>query len=917
MTDTTEVRTMDLATGIQIVPERDGKLTDFARKLLTDFYLRPGETPQTGFARAARAWSGGDMELAQRLYDAASKGWFMFASPVLSNAPLPGEKIKGLPISCFLTYVDDSIEGLNDHTVEVRWLSVLGGGVGGHWSGVRSVSDKAPGPIPFMHCADADMSAFMQGKCYSPDTEVMTARGWVRFDTLTKDDLIGQVDQSLRLSFVKPNELVEETHEGALIHVKTPNGAVDLLVTPNHSMVVEDRQRLADGTKAWKGTLRNIRADSLPSHADVRFHTAARLSGGSARKLTPEERFHIAFQADGHNHANGSGASFHFSKQRKIDRLCGILNDAGIHHSVNPQQDGTTSVYIPAPVRGTKMFEDWCAPANMSGEWCEEFLEELRHWDAASQDETRGFTYMTTVKSNADMVQAIAALAGKTSRLTLHEDRGGNRVPLYTVYIRDYAPLTLQNVETTEAPYSGKVYCALVDTGMLLVRRNGVVTVCGNTRKGSYAAYLDISHPDVVEFVGIRTPTGDESRKCLGQGFHHAVNITDAFMEAVIANKPWDLIDPNDKKVRETVPARLLWEQILETRYRTGEPYLNFIDTANRALPEALKEMGLKIHGSNLCNEIHLPTGPDRTAVCCLSSLNLELYDEWKDTALVGDLIEMLDNVLTYFIENAPAPLSRAVHSASRSRDLGLGRMGWHSYLQKRNIAFESDEAVAIGEEISKEIWEKAVDRSLKLGAIKGEAPDMAGTGRRNAHLLATAPNANSSILLGTSPSDEVAKANAYKHQTRVGTWPVKNHHLEAVLERHGRNDEATWKDIIVSKGSVQHLDFLTDHEKEVFKTAIEIDQIWVVRHAAVRQRHIDQGQSVNLFFPPRADRSYLNRIHTEAWKQGLKGLYYLRTEAKNRADNVSVKQERVALSDGAIYAATSDKSEECVACQG
>ena len=599
MTDTTEVRTMDLATGIQIVPERDGKLTDFARKLLTDFYLRPGETPQTGFARAARAWSGGDMELAQRLYDAASKGWFMFASPVLSNAPLPGEKIKGLPISCFLTYVDDSIEGLNDHTVEVRWLSVLGGGVGGHWSGVRSVSDKAPGPIPFMHCADADMSAFMQGK----------------------------------------------------------------------------------------------------------------------------------------------------------------------------------------------------------------------------------------------------------------------------------------------------------------------------TRKGSYAAYLDISHPDVVEFVGIRTPTGDESRKCLGQGFHHAVNITDAFMEAVIANKPWDLIDPNDKKVRETVPARLLWEQILETRYRTGEPYLNFIDTANRALPEALKELGLKIHGSNLCNEIHLPTSPDRTAVCCLSSLNLELYDEWKDTSLVGDLIEMLDNVLTYFIENAPAPLSRAVYSASRSRDLGLGRMGWHSYLQKRNIAFESDEAVAIGEEISKEIWEKAVDRSLKLGALKGEAPDMAGTGRRNAHLLATAPNANSSILLGTSPSDEVSKANAYKHQTRVGTWPVKNHHLEAVLERHGRNDEATWKDIIVSKGSVQHLDFLTEHEKAVFKTAIEIDQIWVVRHAAVRQRHIDQGQSVNLFFPPRADRSYLNRIHIEAWRQGLKGLYYLRSEAKNRADNVSVKQERVALGEANPPELKPD--EGCVACEG
>lgn len=587
----------DVATGLTIVPSRDATMTDFARRLLADFYLRPGETPQQGFARASRAWCRGDLALAQRLYDAASKGWFMFASPVLSNAPLPGEKIKGLPISCFLTYVDDSIEGLNDHTVELRWLSVLGGGVGGHWSNVRSVSDKAPGPIPFMHCADADMSAFMQGK----------------------------------------------------------------------------------------------------------------------------------------------------------------------------------------------------------------------------------------------------------------------------------------------------------------------------TRKGSYAAYLDVSHPDILEFVGIRTPTGDESRKCLGQGFHHAVNISDAFMEAVIKGGQWSLIDPNDGAVRETLQARELWEHILETRYRTGEPYLHFIDTANRALPQTLKDLGLKIHGSNLCSEIFLPTGKDRTAVCCLSSLNLERYDEWRDTTLVGDLIEMLDNVLDHFIATASSHLHKAVYSASRSRDVGLGRMGWHAYLQKHSVPFESDIAVEMGETISQQIWKQAVERSMELGARKGEAPDMVGTGRRNAHLLATAPNANSSILLGTSPSDELARANAYKQQTRAGTGFVKNRYLEQVLAKYGKNDDETWKDIIVSKGSVQHLDFLTEHEKAVFKTAIEVDQMWVVRQAAARQKHIDQGQSVNLFFPPRADRKYLNRVHIEAWKLGLKSLYYTRTEAKNRADNVSVKQERVALSE----APKPSEDDGCKACEG
>lgn len=572
-------------TTISIDLNRDDLLADYAVGMLKDFYLESGETsPQEAFARASEAWSTYkgvmDVELAQRLYDAVSKKWFNYASPVLSNAPKPGTKSKGMPISCFLTYVPDTVEGLINHTSELRWLSIMGGGVGGHWSDIRSVSDKAPGPIPFLHTVDADMTAYKQGK----------------------------------------------------------------------------------------------------------------------------------------------------------------------------------------------------------------------------------------------------------------------------------------------------------------------------TRKGSYAAYMDISHPDIVEFMNIRVPTGDVQRKALN--LHNAINISDAFMEAAIAGKDWDLVDPASGEVSESLNARKLLERLIEIRFRTGEPYLNFIDTANRALPQPLKDLGLKIHGSNLCNEIHLPTSADRTAVCCLSSLNLEFYEEWKDTTLVEDLITMLDNVIDYFIENAPDSISRARFSAMRERSIGLGAMGFHYLLQSKGLAWESESAKELNKEVFELINSRAVAQSIKLGEERGEAPDMVGTGRRNAHLLAIAPNASSAIILSTSPSIEPAKANAYTHRTRAGSFLVKNPYLEKVLEKHGRNDANTWSSIITNKGSVSHLTFLSPTEKDVFKTAQELNQNWVVQHSADRQKYICQGQSVNLFFPAGADRKYVLAVHLKAWKEGLKGLYYLRTEAKSRAENVSEKVERNALED-------------------
>jgi len=428
---------------------------------------------------------------------------------------------------------------------------------------------------------------------------------------------------------------------------------------------------------------------------------------------------------------------------------------------------------------------------------------------------------------------------------------------------------------------------------------------------------LDISHPDIIEFLNIRIPTGgDSNRKCFN--INNAVNISDSFMDAVLSDSDWNLTDPHDGSVRDVVRARELWERILETRFRTGEPYLNFIDEANRHLPKELKENGLKIRGSNLCNEIHLPTNEDRTAVCCLSSVNLELFEEWMETSLIGDLITMLDNVLTDFIINAPEALDKARYSALRERSLGLGAFGFHSYLQSKSIPFESALAQGQNMKMFSLIEEKAVETTKALADVRGEYLDGAGSGRRNSHLTAVAPNANSAMIAGTSASIEPIKSNYYTHKTRIGSHVIKNRHLALIMEEHrlrlGKDEEwlaKEWRNISHHEGSVQQLDYLTEWEKDVFKTAFELDQMWVIQHAGDRQQFIDQGQSVNVFFRAGSAKDYVNRVHLAAWKKKLKGLYYLRTSAASSAESVGQQVTRVALKD------FMEEENECLGCQG
>jgi ribonucleoside-diphosphate reductase alpha chain len=346
----------------------------------------------------------------------------------------------------------------------------------------------------------------------------------------------------------------------------------------------------------------------------------------------------------------------------------------------------------------------------------------------------------------------------------------------------------------------------------------------GKTRKGSYAAYMDIDHPDIIEFINFKLPTGgDANRKCFN--LFNAVNVTNKFMKRLEANEIIELKDPHTGLYKDRIRARELWERILEARFRTGSPYINFIDTANEALPEALKQQGLKIHGSNLCNEIHLPTNKDRTAVCCLSSVNLEKYDDWRRTPMVRDLIRFLDNVLQAFIDNAPREIIKAKKSALRERSLGLGAMGFHGYLQKYNTPFESPVAKSLNNRIFKYIKDEALLETKLLATKRGSPGDLFGTGVRNAHLLAIAPNANSSIICGCTASIEPVKSNAYVHRTRAGSHLIKNKYLATVLDKYDMNNEVTWKSIIDHEGSVQHLDNLTDYEKDTYKTAFELNQ--------------------------------------------------------------------------------------------
>ncbi len=450
----------------------------------------------------------------------------------------------------------------------------------------------------------------------------------------------------------------------------------------------------------------------------------------------------------------------------------------------------------------------------------------------------------------------------------------------------------------------------------------------GSLRRGSAACYLPIDHPEIEEFIEMRRPTGgDINRRSLN--LHHGVLVSDDFMRAVETDSQWALRSPKDGTVQSTMPARNLWIRLLTARVETGEPYIVFIDTVNRQIPQHHKLAGLKVKTSNLCSEITLPTGIDntgqeRTAVCCLSSLNIEKYDEWKDDKMfIEDVMRFLDNVMSDFINRAPDSFSNAKYSAARERSVGLGVMGLHSFFQQKNIPFGSVMSKVWNQKIFKLIQEKADQASVKLAEERGSCPDAEeyGIKERFSNKTAIAPTASISVICGgASPGIEPIAANSYTHKTLSGSFNVRNKYLAKILEKHGKNDDETWSSITTNQGSVSHLGFLTDIEKDTFKTAFEIDQRWIVELGADRTPNISQAQSINVFVPADIHKKDLHQIHFQAWKKGLKSLYYCRSKSIQRAENVNTGSSTDVTKN--VYKANKEstneenKYEECLSCQ-
>ena len=448
----------------------------------------------------------------------------------------------------------------------------------------------------------------------------------------------------------------------------------------------------------------------------------------------------------------------------------------------------------------------------------------------------------------------------------------------------------------------------------------------GSLRRGSAAVYLPIDHPEIEEFIEIRRPTGgDPNRKALN--LHHGIQLTDAIMRAVEENAEWDLRSPHDQSVQKTVSARSLWIRMLTARIETGEPYLVYKDTVNNLRPEQQKLAGLEIKTSNLCSEITLPTGIDhhgenRTAVCCLSSVNIEKFFEWENEKdFIPDIMRFLDNVLQDFIDNAPETMKSAAYAATRERSVGLGVMGLHSFFQENNVPWESAVAKSWNKKIFNHIKAGADQASIDLAKEKGPCPDAEEYGimERFSNKTAVAPTASISIICGgSSPGIEPIAANVYAHKTLSGTFTVRNRHLKILLQEKNQDNDDVWLSILSNGGSVQHLDFLSEHEKDVYKTAFEIDQRWLIDLAGDRSEMIDQAQSLNVFLPADSDKAYLHEVHYSAWKKGVKSLYYCRSLSLQRAENSSNQPTKIDVKTLDEVAAESNPNDydECLACQ-
>lgn len=870
-------------------------MDEFSLKTLQGGYLQKGETPKTMYQRVAKAAANyypNAKDLEQKFFHIMWQNWLCLASPTLSNMGTD----RGLPISCNSIHVDDSIDSIFTKGHELAILSKNGAGVGIYFGDIRGRGEgikgngKSEGVVPWAKVMDQITLSVSQG-CYDDKTELLTEKGWMKFSELKPGIKVAQSTKGGEISFVDYTDYIAYDVAENLIRISNKT-SIDLLVTKNHRMAVEYRKRISNkrdkngkflnNTKALENELRIIEADKLSLHQDNRFWCAARSATGKLEKLSTLDRFYIAYQADGISSSNKeSFYSFHFNKQHKIIRLRQIVIELGWQFTEKfSDLDGMTTfiVYVPSIVNISKQLTNMYAIKDFSSSFAKEFIEELSHWDDSFIDlkttETGSISYSCVTKENTDFVQAVAFLAGKMSNCIQPKRNAEHHQWKYPIFVCNRQSVGGEETHKTIEYYQGKVYCVTVPTGLLIVRRNGFAVICGNsTRRGASAIYLPIDHGDIEEFINIRRPVGDINRRCLN--INHAVSISDAWMK--------DMLAGNQEK-------RKTWENLLLARVETGEPYIFFSDNVNKNNPKCYTKNGLDVKTSNLCSEITLYTDPDHTFVCCLSSLNLVRWDEWKDTDTVNLTVKFLDAVLQEYINKIEhvKGMEAARRSAIKGRAIGIGVLGWHTLLQERSLPFDSFETMQLNAEIFRIIRAKAEEETANLAKELGEPEWCKGFGRRNTHLLAVAPTvSNSTISGGHSAGIEPIAANIFVQKSAKGTFIRRNSTLEQLLETKEKNTFETWKSI-EKDGSVQHLSFLSDHEKEVFLTAREINQHTIVKLAIQRQKWVDQAQSVNLFFAANATEKYIHDVHIKAWEGGLKTLYYFRSSGVLKGDLAS-----------------------------
>lgn len=1020
-------------------------MDEFGFKTLTAGYLLPDETPKAMYSRVAKAaasYYSDSKKWEKKFFDVMWKNWLCPSSPVLSNL---GSK-RGLPISCNSVHIGDNLDSIFMKNHELAMLSKNGAGVGIYFGDIRSRgaaikgNGASEGIVPWCKVMDQTTVSVSQG-CYDDQTEILTEKGWLFFKDINPEIKVAQVTETGSLSFTNYTNYICYPVKEDLYSFYNKTKSVNLLLTGNHRVAMERRKRISNKRdkgqkfisheKKLTGHLDIIEAKDVNTHRDNRFWVSAREANGPKETLSFLDRFLIAHQADGSANPNGnsngsiSGTkiyTFHFKKERKINRLKEIVNKLGWDYTEYPGKanDITIAVRVPVSINLSKNLSDVFDFTKFSSSYAKEFINEVSLWDG-SLIENGSITYSCVIKENVDFMQAVAFAAGLMSTLGAPSKKEEFHQLRHHIYICDRDSVGGEDVSKTLEYYEGNVYCVTVSTGLVVVRRKGAVVICGNsTRRGASAIYLPISHGDIEEFMNIRRPIGDINRRCLN--INHGVCIDDDWMKSMLGG---------DKAKRS------LWQELLKNRVETGEPYLMFTDNANSVNPDCYKDKGLTVKTSNICclgadtlvltkegpqkiidlvgkivdifdgehwvknnsfkergkdkliritlkdgshidsnashrwfvhsndeiktvyavnlevgqlleshreidrkeptyiksieflndvvpvycptvpttgkfalanglmtgnSEIFLHTDPDHSFVCCLSSLNLTKWDEWKDTDLVNIAVRFLDAVLEEYIGKSDGihGLEASQRSAIKGRAIGIGVLGWHTLLQMKELPFDSFDSMSLNAAIFSSMRKKAEEETAVLAKELGEPEWCKGHNRRNTHLLAVAPTvSNSTISGGYSAGIEPIAANIYSQKSAKGTFIRKNPILEQLLEKKKVNTLEVWNSINEYSGSAQHLDCLNENEKSVFLTAREINQHAIIKQASQRQRWIDQGQSVNLFFASNSSAKYIHEVHLAAWEGKLKSLYYLRTEGVIRGDLASRSKEECSACEG------------------